>query len=145
MRRHVLVGAALVMSVLGFGCGDDDGGSDISKDDFIEQANAICEAGSADLQEASEGFDENSTQEEIADFVTDVLVPNVRDQIDEIRDLGFPEGDEDELESIFDDTEEQLDEIADDPEAFIGADAEDPFADINQRMSDYGLTTCAEG
>jgi len=74
--------------------------------------------------------------------IEDEFLPSVRGQIDDIRDLGFPEGDEDELDSILDDAEDIMDEIEDDPESFVEAEA-DPFEEINTRLASYGITSCA--
>jgi hypothetical protein len=123
-------------------CGDDDGES-ITKDDFVEQANAICADGNDELDAAGEDVDFND-EDAFSAFVTDELVPSVRQQIADIRDLGFPEGDEDELDAILDDASADVDNIEDDPasvgEAF--SNNEDPFDDVNQRLNDYGLTEC---
>jgi hypothetical protein len=124
----------------------DDGGS-ISREDFIEQANEICRQGSADMEASAEDYDiDDDTEmsdESVERWITEALLPAMRQQIEDIRALGFPEGDEDELNSIFEDAEDAIDEIEDDPTAAIEGD-EDPFEDINDRLEGYGLDVCAE-
>jgi hypothetical protein len=134
---------ALSGALFAAACGDDDGGSEISQEDFIEQANEICEAGNAELEELLADVDVSTmSEEEIGELVVDEQVPIVRDQIDSIRDLGFPDGDEEEVGGILDDAEQLLDDIEDDPQMLF-AD-EDPFAAVNERLAEYGLATCAE-
>lgn len=112
----------------------------ITKDAFIAAGNQICEAGNQAIEAAGQAIDQTDP-EQIVPFLTTVLVPAVRAQIESLKALGYPEGDEDTLNAIYDDTEAALQAIEDDPEAaFAGPD---PFADINQALSDYGLTTCA--
>jgi hypothetical protein len=74
-------------------------------------------------------------------FVRDTFVPAVRGQLDAIRALGFPPGDEAELAAILDDTDAALDLLAADPLGVINS-GRDPFGDINARLNDYGLTDC---
>ena len=44
---------------------------------------------------------------------------------------------------MFDDTDAVLDTIEADPES-VGR-GPNPFAEVNERMTEYGLTVCAEG
>ena len=142
-----LAAGLLAVGLIAAGCGGDDdngaddGGEALSKEDFVAQANQICEDGNAVFEQAGDELGENPSPEEIESFATDTLVPNVQDQIDDIRDLGIPEGDEDEVNAILDDSEEILGEVEDDPSQITGGG--DPFAEVNPRLRDYGLTECA--
>jgi hypothetical protein len=119
------------------GCGDDDDASDsISKEEFVSSANAICEEGAAEIEAAEgEGLSE-------ADFFLTIVIPSIRQQSEDMRALGFPEGDADTVEEILDDTEAALVVIETDPESIGGAN---PFATVNRQLGEYGLTVCAEG
>lgn len=136
---------ALACGLIAAGCGgdDDDGGDALSKEEFIAQGNEVCTAGNAELQAAGEtaGSGGPGTPQFDA-FVTDTLVPNVQGQIDDLRALGIPEGDEDTVNGILDDAEAALADIEADPSVLAQGN---PFADVNQRLSDYGLTECADG
>lgn len=110
----------------------------LTQQQFVEQGNAICAAGSAEIEDADRSLAGSSTE-----FFLDTVAPNIRQQVEAMRALGFPAGDEETLEAIFDDTEQVLAEIESDP-ARVGRPP-NPFADLNERMADYGLTTCAEG
>ncbi|CAB4700167.1 unannotated protein [freshwater metagenome] len=117
--------------------GSTDAGS-ISKADFIEQADAICEAG----DDATDELPDPTTEEVAIDLIVSDIVPSIRGQISDIRDLGFPEGDEELLDGILTDAEDLLDQIEADPAAFLTADS--PFADTNAALTEYGITECAD-
>jgi hypothetical protein len=145
--KRLLFALAVGLSAFAIGCGDDDdgGSSDsdapaISKADFIEQGNAICEKGTQALNEAVAAIGQSPTQDDLENFVSDTMTPNIQGQIDDIRALGYPEGDEDELEGILSDSEDALNSIKDDPSVLTEGD--DPFADTNKALNDYGLTAC---
>lgn len=139
LTRRLAVAASLVVAALGLsGCGDDDSAAgSIPKEEFLEAANAICEEGAAEIEaaEAEAAFG--------PDFFIGTVIPSIRQQMADMRALGFPEGDEEAVGSIFDDTEAVLDTIEADAES-VGS-APNPFAGLNERMDDYGLTVCAEG
>ena len=136
-KRSIRAGGCAVSAGLllfAAGCGDDDDGA-ISKEDFVAQANAIC-------QEASDVLDEEfNTAPGPKEFFYSNVIPSIRGQIDDMRDLGFPDADEELLDSLFNDTEAVLDELAATPDDF--GTGPNPFAELNQRMTDYGLTVCA--
>lgn len=147
--RTALAAPALLVALALAGCGDDGGsggGSDddpISKADFIEQADQICADGAAELEKADEEYEgeDPSDPAVLQRYVDEELEPNLRAQFDGVRDLGFPEGDEELLGDALDDADEVLDSIVADPQAALLPD-ENPFADVNATLSDYGLTEC---
>jgi hypothetical protein len=75
------------------------------------------------------------------------LVPIVRTEIDDLRELNPPEELEDEASQLFDDADAVIDEIEqmiqDDPEAFVESD-EDLFAEVNERATELGLVECGD-
>ena len=108
----------------------------ITKDEFVASANAICGATMAEQDEQRTADNFGSKR-----FFYDVVVPGIREDVEEIRALGYPAGDEETLAAIMDDTDVLLDELAADEENFgLGPN---PFADLNGRLAAYGLTTCA--
>lgn len=111
---------------------------DDAKADFLARANEICRVG-ADALAGSEPS--SNDPEALAAYVKDVFVPAVRKQIDDIRALGLPPGDEAELTAIFDATYAALDRLAADPITIVNS-GEDPFDGVNQQLIAYGLTDC---
>ena len=151
----LLVGAALI-AVLAAGCGSSDdsttGGSDegsLSKAEFVKQGNQICAQGSKDINVEFEEFtQENGISETKApakdvqeEAVEEILIPSIGRQIDEVKALGTPEGDEGEVEALIVAEEEVLEEAEEDPIALLeGGSAKEKEA--NKLASAYGLTAC---
>jgi hypothetical protein len=125
--------------------GDDDDDSNVTKDEFIEQADAIC----ADFNERGEALGEDLSEdaslEEGADLFLDEGVPLFREQIDELHALDLPEADAEELEQLWNDLDTAVDDLEqqteDDPEEALSSNF-DPFADVNARAAEYGLEEC---
>lgn len=149
--RGALTAIALCLTVALTGCGgsDSDGGSDgdptseaaaITQDELIEQGNAICDAGNAEIEAAGAEVD-TTDPAALEAAITDVVIPNIRGQIADLRALGYPEGDEDTLEDIYTGAEDALDRAEADPSLMTTGDGT-LFADTNAALSDYGLTTC---
>ena len=136
--HRLRVALILTACLAATGCGGEDS---ISKADFVERANTICKDGNAEIAKAAEDVGQSPSNEEIEAFATDTLIPNIRGQLADIRDLGFPEADADELEAIFDQADTIVDEVEEEP---ISITEGNPFAPINPDLTEYGLETCAE-
>ncbi|MDP2775362.1 MAG: hypothetical protein Q8O61_17550 [Nocardioides sp.] len=123
------------------GCGgDDDGGEGaISKAEFLEQGNTICSAGNLAVDEIGGSVDKHD-QEQLLTAIKEQVVPLVRGQLDDLRALGYPDGDKEILEAIYADTEDVLDSWEDDPSQAL---TDERMAPINERLGDYGLTKCS--
>ncbi len=81
-----------------------------------------------------------ASQRAIEGTDVDEMEDHLRGQIDDLRDLGYPDGDEDTLEAIYPDTEDVLASWEDDPSQALD---DTRMAPINERLGDYGLTECA--
>jgi hypothetical protein len=131
---------------LAAGCGDDDDESsdtgtestELTHAEFVEEGNAICKAGNAELEQS--GPEGPPGSPEFDTFVTDTLVPNVQGQIQDLRDLGIPEED-DSLNGTLDEAELITQDLAEDPSLI--SEGGDPFASINDELTAAGLTECA--
>lgn len=158
--RH-LAGAtlALLAMILALaGCGGGSGStessstestSSLTKAEFVKKGNAICTNTEKEVAEGvakfmkEHNFSEKKppTAKQIAELAEEVLVPKVRKQIDEIRALGIPSGDEKEVEAIFAAAEEALKETEEDPSVF-GKGGAGPFTKANKLSREYGLAVC---
>ena len=141
--------AALVIALAVAGCGssDDDSSSDdsstaeISKTDFVTQANAICKSSNDAINSAAGKVLSNQpSQAETEDFITTTVIPQVETQLSGIRELGVPEGDEDQVNALLDEADSAVEAVKEDPAA---AASGDPFAEANKLATEYGLTECA--
>ena len=169
LRITTLLALALATGLVAAGCGDDDDdtattssaatttagatgatgatGEPLSKEEFIVQADAVCKAGDKKIDAAAnETFSGGQpSQAEQEQFVTEDVVPNIQEQIDGLRALTPPEGDEDEVSAILDSAQDAIDQIESDPSALTeGANADDPFAEANQLAKEYGLQVCGQ-
>lgn len=149
--------AAVVALALIAGCG---GGSDSSteattssmtKAAFLKKGNAICAKGNKEIEQGFEEFGKEHkfsktnepTQAELEEAAEEVLIPNIRKELDGIRALGAPSGEEAEVEKILAAAEKGLKKGEEDPGVMI-KEGEGPFKEANQLAREFGLTTCGE-
>lgn len=144
----VLVGALLIA---GCGSSDSESTASLSKAQFVKQGNAICRKGNAQIESEFEGFAEKHNLKKhekpstalLAEASETILIPAITTEIEGIRALGTPEGDEGEVDEILSGAEEGLEEAEEDPAAF--AESQSPkFKEINKLAREYGLTVCGE-
>jgi hypothetical protein len=79
-------------------------------------------------------------QEEAAE---EILIPLISSQVEELRALGTPEGDEGEVDEILTGAEEAIEEGEEDPISLIGSNSS-KFKEVNKLAREYGLTVCGE-
>jgi hypothetical protein len=147
--RFVISLVAVLAGLIVFaGCGgDDDSSSDpaLSKSEFLAQGNAICEQGDKEIDAEARQFftSQQPSPAEEEKFLTDTVIPNVQNQIDELDALSPPAGDEDQVQAIIDSAQSALDEAKSDPSALTGQSGQgDPFAEANRLANAYGLVEC---
>jgi hypothetical protein len=146
--------AAVVLGALAIaGCGGDDEsstatttatGGPLSKEQFLARGNAICRTGTYEIDQAADQTfaGRRRTDAQLQRFA-DLAVPAVPAQIDGIRALTPPEGDEDQVDEILDAAQEANDRVEADPSLFAaGQGGDDPFAHANELAAEYGLTEC---
>jgi hypothetical protein len=140
-----LVGLTLILAALALGataCSSDDEAT-ITKEDFIAQANEICKTISDETDAASEGaLPANPSDEEIEAFWTDTARPGIEDQVEQIRELGAPEGDEAEIDELLAEVESATEETQQAVDEGTVGEGPDPFEQADQLSADYGLTEC---
>jgi hypothetical protein len=136
--------AALVVVPVACG-GDDDDASDVTKEEFIANADAICKASNDKIGELFTDLPDDTTSEQAAQLTIGKALPIFRDQVDQLRELDLPAADADDLEQLWDDLDASTDELEqqleDDPETAFSEDF-DPFADESKTATDYGMTQC---
>jgi hypothetical protein len=144
-----IVTAAFVIAALGAaGCGSSSKSSStpaITKAAFVAKGNAICKDGNRKLN-AAEGQAFGKTKPskaEATSFAKTSFVPIVQGQIDAIRALGAPSGDEATVRKILDTAQKGLDTVKSNPALLAGGP--DSFSDFRKLAHPYGLTACASG
>jgi hypothetical protein len=138
--------AALAAALIAAGCGGDDDDDDIAdRAALIQEADAICAEGDreidAEAQDVFGGAQQEPPPAEQEAFVEDTVIPNIQDQIDQLRELDPPDEDADEFTAILDEAQAALDELEQDPAAFVGG-GQNPFAEVNQMAREFGLEEC---
>lgn len=144
MNRLIPLIVALVALSLAAGCGGDDDPSP-TKAEFTKQANAICKA---TVEEVQDGFAKliqtsvpKSQENTVASaFVDSTVAPAFQGQIDEIRALGAPEGDEQQVEAILVAMEDGLETSQEEPLVFIRTGS--AFQQAQAKARAYGLSAC---
>jgi hypothetical protein len=142
MNRIALIPCSLLLALAATAAGC--GGSDApSKSEYVKKADAICAKGDKEVEkQGREQFSGGQpSKAEITKFVNEVLVPNISKQIDDLRDLDAPSGDEDKLNKLYDDADAAIQKVKDNPAQAV-SDQNDPFKDVNARARAYGLKAC---
>jgi hypothetical protein len=158
MHRRLIgalsVGALLFAGLLVAGCG---GGSSsttttaaISKAEFVTKGNAICVAGNKKQEAEFMAFakehgiseKEEPTKAQQAELADAVFVPNVQSQIDSVKALGAPSGEEQQVTSALETAQEALNEVKAKPEIAFGKPS--PFKATGEQLHALGLTQCAK-
>ena len=154
-----LLAAALAAAIVA-GCGGDDGGSDttpadapgpISKEEFVAEGNEICEASNEELVSGIEEFaednglegDDQPSQEQLDELASEVVLPSIANQVDAIRGLGIPKGQEKEVGAFLDNAETTIEELEADPSLLTDPQTS-PFIEVNKEAIDLGLVSCGE-
>lgn len=143
------VAALAVVVVASCGSSGEAGSSGISKAAFIRKANAICEVtqnkllykGIRVLRKLSRG----RTKEETGDiFVPKWFFPIVEDEIEDVRALGAPSGDEAKIDAILDELQRVLDEDKANPKKFQEEQGEFslPYRKVERLSKEYGIDAC---
>ena len=147
----VLAAAAAIL-VIAAGCG---GGSDSSSDSssvtkaqFVKEADAICVKGDKQNEKEFEEFakehnlseGKEPSKEVQEEAVQDLVVPGVRQQIEEIDDLAVPSGDEAKIEEVVSSVEEGLEELEEDPTLLFKG--KNPLGKGSKLAREYGMVKC---
>jgi hypothetical protein len=147
-----LIGAlAIVLVATGCGGGGDSTevtAASISKAQFIKQAEAICESGNKQLQIDFAAFLKNNagiehpTEATYAELVNTVVAPDIEREVEELRELGAPSADLDQVQAMLDAREESVALAEEDPQA-VTHNSEKVFAKASKLAKEYGMETCA--
>jgi hypothetical protein len=156
-RRPAVSGGALIVAValaglLVAGCGSSSSTTTttaISKAEFIAKGNAICVAGEKAQEAGYEAFGKSHglkgnmepTKAQQAELVETVLAPNIQHQINGVKALGAPSGEEQQVEEALEASQQALDKIKASPELAFAK--ESPFHAAGLKLHAVGLTKCA--
>lgn len=141
--------ATLAMLIAGCGGGGDDTTVTLTKVAFIKQGDAICKKGNAASGPEIEKFTkengftlEKASEDQAEEVVTEVLVPNLQRQTEELDALGAPAGDEDEIDALVASLNEATSELEKDPSKYF---EENALAKPIRLENAYGFKICGGG
>jgi len=158
-RLIAVLFGVLAIAVIAAGCGSSSSSSEpstssLTKAEFIKQGDAICakaeKENEAEFEEFAKenGLSENkepskAVQEELA---TSILLPSVSGQLEDIRALGAPSGEEEQVDEIIETVEGEVEEAEEEPTVLFEAEEEgkSPFAAGNKMAREYGFTVCGQ-
>jgi len=116
----------------------------LNKTEFVGVANAICApvnkaiAAGAKLTLGSG----KPTPQQVDQFATRYVVPQINAEIKKLRSLPAPIGDMNIVKTIYDEMQRATDKVRADPQ-LLGGGGPNPYAQPDQLAKGYGLTVCA--
>lgn len=154
LSRVCLALAVGLLAIAAVGCGGDSAdGSDaepLTKAQYIEEGEKICKKiDKAQMTAFLDFQNENPKRVESKpgreELILTAGLPSVEKGIEEFRELGVPEGDEEEVEKFLSAMEVALDEAKDDP--LLVAESESgltPFDQPDAIAKKYGFVACSD-
>lgn len=147
VRGFVGVLVALAVGVAGCG-GDDETTASLTPAQFKKQANAICvqqtEKRNRAIEKELERIDPADPEKLLPKEQREQLVlktlPSYKEIPEKLEALGFPEGDEEELEALVEAMEEAASDVEADPGKALVSTKQ--FFKASKLAADYGLTEC---
>jgi hypothetical protein len=156
-----LVGAvptALAVALIAAGCGGGDGdeSGQISKAAFVAKGSAICVATRRQIRsdfetyrkgpqgkeiERAEQANELTPEEAAAKVGKEIIVPVMRQELEEFRALGIPPGGDDQVTALLKAFEEGIDAAERHPER-VATDGTEAFGKSGRLAADYSLEGC---
>ena len=140
--------AVAVAATVASGCGGDSGGDTTSaggaaltKEQWIAKADAICAPGQSKISQAVNGLYSGATpsQADLDHYAKDVLAATVQGDIDKIRELPVPEGNEEQIDRILQAAQDGVDQLE---AQGLDRSGGGPFIEANLLAQHYGLNTC---
>jgi hypothetical protein len=143
----VVVAGLSMLALLAAGCGSSSSNSTaatvtgpLTKAEFVAQANAICVKGTERTEKAGQSLGHSPTEQEAAVAVPAKFVPAVQTQIDELKTLRAPTGEEAAVASMLSLAQSDLDKVKSEPKLAFETKT---FADFAAVAHAYGLKSCA--
>ncbi len=148
-------GALVLAGLLVAGCGSSSStttttATTISKAEFVAKGNAICAAGSKTQEAAFNAFakkhglkeNQQPNKAQQAEAVNSILVPGIQTQINAVKNIGAPTGEEQQVSAALDTAEQELSKVKANPELAFGK--ESAFVGAGEKLHALGLTQCAK-
>lgn len=140
-RRRVVpallsAGLIVALALLAAGCGGSSEAAPLKLPQFVKQGNEICVSAQ---KERTEQKDELSESEDSEEEVMQTLLEPIVGMVDDLSDLGPPEGQEKKVEAVIAAFEAGIAKLEAEP---AGPDTVSAFDKANKLAENYGLTEC---
>lgn len=144
----LIIGMA-ALAVLASGCGEDSAtSSSLTKAEFVDQAGAICAQREKEWQQSLASYNKQieeknaesdlKAQEEIAVVLMEKeMLPAVKNQIEKLKELPAPEGDEAKISKMVNGLSEELSKV--EKEGLYAFAKSLSFQDFEQEAKKYGF------
>jgi hypothetical protein len=148
LLKGAAIAGTLIVGLAAAGCGSSSSSSKstsstttpaITKAAFLAKANAICTAGNKLSNAAGAKLGKSPSQAQVVASVKSVDVPSIQSQIDGIRALGAPAGDQATVTNMLNLAQADLNKVKSNPAVLSGT----TFADFAKIAHPYGLKACA--
>ena len=126
------------------GCGSEDSSEAVilPKDEYAKKADLICsEAGGEQGKIAAAYFKKHPNAEEI-DLVEPAGIPPLEKEIEELRELGLPRGQEAETEAFIEELESALEDLKAEPKGAL-SEKDNPYEKANELGAKLELGDCS--
>lgn len=133
--------AVVAACVVAAGCGG--GSGHLTKSEFLKEGNAICAKGTRKIDRLGlTAFKTpgHPTPAETVAFAKKVAVPITQSELDHLRALKPPKGDESTVKTLLEKAQAAVDRVRANPSLLGGANGSD---EANALARAYGLTACA--
>jgi hypothetical protein len=148
-RRGMAIAGLSMLALIAAGCGSSASSSSstaatvtgpLTKAAFVAKANAICVKGTIQTEKAGSSLGNNPTEQEAAVAVPAKFVPAVQAQIDELKALSVPPGEQATVTNMLALAQADLNKVKSDPKLAFETKT---FADFATVAHAYGLKSCA--
>ena len=109
----------------------------LTKAQFVARANAICTTGNNQIAAADAKLSKNPTKAQITAVVKTTTAPSIQAQINGIRALGAPSGDQATVTNMLNLAQADLNKVKSNP-ASLATGGASPFADFAKVAKTYG-------
>jgi hypothetical protein len=135
---------ALAASAFAAGCGDDTD----PKEEYIADGDEICARGTFKIGRTAQDRYGNPAPppEQTATFAREIIVPTLQQKVvDKLRELDPPEGDEQQVEAIYEELERGIGRLEENPDLINEPNTGGAFNEANRLAVDYGFKQCGSG
>jgi hypothetical protein len=139
-----MVFSGLLLTATFAACGGDDGGGELSAADYKKQTEGVCESAGKKATTIFKDFTGEDEQklEDAANEYADVM----RELADDLREVGYPEGKQDEADEFYDTFDELADMLEDDPDLLNKTDDDLPeeVKRLEELEKELDLESCGD-